>query len=245
MLSTAPRRHAGPARSQSRGLLHIAAAAAAVAILLSRNAVGFASPSPGRPQVLGLNRPREIRVSAHAFGAGPGRGRRIGDFDISLPLPRPIHDPSAAGDWEEGGGVHTGSRDEGLPRWFLELSSISGFEPDLSFYSKFIVEAAKKGDLRAAQRWLQNAEGAGVSPDGDTLKLLFQTATKAGELASAARYAVKAAAHSGAEPSSAELTELLSRAAAEGNLAAAEILFEQLGNNNRSVFEKVGVRSGE
>ena len=149
--------------------------------------------------------------------------RRRLDDNINLPQPRPIHDPSEAGDWEEGGSAFTNAEDDKLPRWFLELN-VAGFEPDLNFYNNFIQEASKKGDLKAAERWLKNAEKAKVEPGKDTLTFLFEAASKFGDLEAAAQYAVQAT-EMGAVLDESLLADLLRVAAAEENLEIAEVLF--------------------
>ncbi|CAL1129491.1 unnamed protein product [Cladocopium goreaui] len=121
--------------------------------------------------------------------------RRAGleDDKITLPTPRPINDPSEAGDWEEGGKkLLKEGPDDGLPRWFLELN-VAGFEPDLTFYSNFIEKAAQRGDLRAAERWFSNAQNAKLEPNGRMFSFLCLAASKSGELSAAANYGERAA----------------------------------------------------
>ncbi|CAK8997705.1 unnamed protein product [Durusdinium trenchii] len=169
------------------------------------------------------------------------RTARAVQFDdkINLPTPRPIHDPSEAGDWEEGGKAAEGP-DDGLPRWFLELN-VAGFEPDLKFYGKFIQEAATRGDLRAAERWLQNAKRAQVEPDGDIYRFLCLAASKS-DLAAAAKYGTKAS-QLGTQLDQSLLASLLSQAVDENQLplveAFASLLSPSNDPSNVSVYESV------
>ncbi|CAJ1449509.1 unnamed protein product, partial [Effrenium voratum] len=176
------------------------------------------------------------RLHSWSFGAlrGVKVPRAAWDDKINLPAPRPIHDPSEAGDWEEGGGAES----EGLPRWFLELN-VAGFEPDLRFYSNFIEDAARRGDLRAAERWLQNARKAGVDADGETFSFLCLAASKS-DLSAAAEYAEKAAML-GSELDEALLSELLARAVKEMKLELADTFYSlsSLDQPSESTFESI------
>lgn len=88
------------------------------------------------------------------------------------------------------------------------MERLGGFEPDLAFYGNFIEKAATRGDLRAAERWLQNAKTAGVDVDGPLYGCLCLAAERSGDLEKAAMYGEKAAAM-GAELDQALLLKLL------------------------------------
>jgi len=160
------------------------------------------------------------------------------DDKIKLPTPRPIHDPSEAGDWEEGGKKVKEGSDDGLPRWFLELN-VAGFEPDLTFYSNFIEKAAQRGDLRAAERWLSNAQNAKLEPDGRMFWFLCLAASKSGDLNAAAEYGERAV-QLGEDLDKSLLIKLLSQALDESKLDLVEVFLSLAGGPaNVSTYESV------
>ena len=115
---------------------------------------------------------------------------------------------------------------------------MAGFEPDLAFYGNFIEEAATRGDLRAAERWLQNAKTAKVDVDGALYGCLCLAAERSGDLEKAAIYGAKAA-DLGAELEEALLQRLLASAVEQKRLELVEVFFSLSENISSQSYESV------